>query len=73
MIDRQGHDWASVAQGVLQQLLPNLPVVMGLPVGHGLANQPLPIGAWAKLGRQILKDQRGQWQLSWNQGHTDGE
>lgn len=61
MIDRQGHDWASVAQGVLHQLLPNLPVVMGLPVGHGLANQPLPIGAWVKLSGQG-QSLRLQWE-----------
>jgi len=60
MIDRQGQDWASMAQAVLRGLCPNLPVVMGLPVGHGLANHPLPIGAWVTLNSQPADNQWGQ-------------
>ncbi|MCA3249504.1 MAG: LD-carboxypeptidase [Holosporaceae bacterium] len=73
MIDRQGHDWASVAQRVLQQLLPDLPIVMGAPFGHGLANHPLPIGAWVTLNSQTANNPRVQWQLYWQQGYTDGK
>lgn len=33
----------------------SVPVVLGLPVGHGEANASLPIGRWARLGAGLLE------------------